>query len=95
MKNKTVLVGESKQIKQDIKPTCPNCGSFLDGFAGINGVKKPMQDDFSVCARCFHLLVFNINEGGVISLDFAPLETLIINDFPLPLKAINKRVVVE
>lgn len=95
MKNKEVVIGEPNQIVQDLKPTCPNCGSFLDGFAGINGVKKPKQDDFSVCAKCLHLLVFNINEGGVISLDFAPLDILMEDDFPVPLKAINKRVVVE
>lgn len=94
MKNKTVLISEPKQIKQDKKPTCPNCGGVLNGFAGINGARKPIQGDFSVCAKCYHLLVFNINEGGVISLDFAPLDTLLVNDFPLPLKSINKRVVI-
>ena len=94
MKTKTVVIGESTQIKQDKSPACPNCNQKIDGFAGTNGATKPHQDDFSVCAKCFHLLVFNINEGGVISLDFAPLDALMINDFPVPLKAINKRVVV-
>lgn len=39
--------------------TCPNCGSVLDAATPVNGRRKPKQGDFSICAYCYQVNVFN------------------------------------
>ena len=38
--------------------SCPKCGKFLDGVAGMTGTRRPKPGDWTVCAYCVELLRF-------------------------------------
>lgn len=76
-----MYLGKDHQVKLN---DCPSCGYTLDGATQINGDNLPQPGDFSVCARCGRVHVFDKQ----MKLRFpSAKEQKIIDDDPVILHA--------
>jgi hypothetical protein len=50
-------LGRSHQLK--LVPQCVDCGKQLDGAAGVDTDDAPDPGDFTVCAYCGSIMVYN------------------------------------
>ena len=47
----------------DAVPTCPTCGTTLDGATDVTGESTPSPGDFTICSGCHDILAFTDELG--------------------------------
>jgi hypothetical protein len=88
-------IGKSRHLKT--RDRCPNCDKLLDACTGVLPGKKKREDtaprpgDFTVCAYCQYLLVFDENVH-VRSPTFTELHEIASDPRVLAIKPLLKRI---